>query len=130
MLSYFFNIDIKGKIKKNLLDYQYALSDKADKILRDKNFNKWLNNDCLKENNICYPSFFLRLEFNNLYFNYQLNKLINESEKIMSRDFDKIKTEWLNNYTDKFWFLNDKMKKGENLTQDEFDVFFDSKKTF
>jgi hypothetical protein len=70
------------------------------------------------------------LEFSNLYFNYQLNSLLENSDKILAKDYKKIQKYWLENYVKKFWILNEKFKKNKKLTQEEFDLFFDSEKYF
>jgi hypothetical protein len=125
MISYIFNLDIKKDIKKNILDYQRKLRNVSNSEIHKQDFKYWL-----KKKEWLHPSFHLMLEFTNLYFNYQLNKLLANSDKIFAKDYEKIKKKWLENYTKKFWFLNEKFKNKENLNQEEFELFFDCEKSF
>jgi hypothetical protein len=125
MISYIFNLDIKKDIKKNILDYQRDLWNMANSEIHKQDFKYWL-----EKKEWLQPSLEIMLEFSNLYFNYQLNKLFNISDKILAKDYKKIQELWLENYIKKFWILNEKFKKNEKLTQEEFDLFFDSEKYF
>ena len=115
VFSSVFNIDIRSDIKRNILDYQSELCKKADSIIKKYEFNHWMNTK-----QWLVPSLELRIQFNNLYFNYMLNELVNGSKKIMSRDFDALKKIWLLDYTSKFWSLQIKYKLNQNMTQEEF----------
>lgn len=125
MISYILNLDIKNDIQKNILDYQRKLWVKTMSLIRQKNFKHWL-----KTKEDFFPSNEIMFQFNNLYFNYQLNKLIKENNKIFARDYKNIEKKWIKNLEEKFWFLNEKFKLQENLTEKEFELFFDSEKSF
>jgi hypothetical protein len=125
MIGYILNIDIKKDIQKNILKYQCKLRDAANSEIHRQDFKQWL-----KTKHWIQPSFELMLEFTNLYFNYQLNKMLKNSEKVLTRDYKKIQKSWIENYTKKFWFLNERFKNGEKLTQNEFELFFDCEKSF
>jgi hypothetical protein len=125
MISYIFNLDIKKDIKKNILDYQRDLWNMANSEIHKQDFKYWL-----EKKEWLQPSLEIMLEFSNLYFNYQLNSLLENSDKILAKDYKKIQKYWLENYVKKFWILNEKFKKNEKLTQEEFDLFFDSEKYF
>lgn len=125
MISYIFNTDIKGDIEKNVLEYQSDLWKKANSMIQKQDFEHWL-----KTKEWLQPSLDLMLEFNNLYFNYQLNNLLKISDKILARDYKKIQKLWLENYVKKFWILNEKFKHDEKLNQYEFETFFDYEKSF
>lgn len=125
MISYILNLDIKNDIQKNILDYQRKLWNKANSEIHKQDFKYWLKTKKWLE-----PSLDIMLEFSNLYFNYQLNEILNTSDKILAKDYKKIQERWLENYIKKFWILNEKLKKNEKLTQEEFEVFFDSERSF
>lgn len=125
MINYIFNTDIKNDIKKNILDYQSDLWNKANSMIQKQDFEHWL-----KTKEWLQPSLDLMLEFNNLYFNYQINKLLKSSDKVFARDYKKIQKSWLENYVTKFWILNEKFKKEEMLNQYEFEILFDCHKSF
>jgi hypothetical protein len=125
MISYIFNLDIKKDMKKNILDYQRELWNMANSKIHKQDFKYWL-----EKKEWLQPSLEIMLEFSNLYFNYQLNSLLENSDKILAKDYKKIQKYWLENYVKKFWILNEKFKKNEKLTQEEFDLFFDSEKYF
>ncbi len=125
MINYILNTDIKKDIQKNILKYQSDLWNKANSMIQKQDFEHWL-----KTKEWLQPSLDLMLEFNNLYFNYQLNKLLKNSDKIFARDYKKIQKSWLENYVKKFWILNEKFKHDEKLNQYEFEIFFDYEKSF
>ena len=120
MIKYIFNIDIKKDIQKNILKYQKDLSKKASRAIHQKDFD-----NCLETKEWLDPSLEVMLNFNNLYFNFQLNKLIFSSEKIMSKDFKTMQKDWIDDYAEKFWTLNKKYTNKEILTQEEFEKFFE-----
>jgi hypothetical protein len=120
MIKYIFNIDIKKDIQKNILKYQKDLSKKASRAIHQKDFDNWLETKEWLD-----PSLEVMLNFNNLYFNFQLNKLIFSSEKIMSKDFKNMQKAWIDDYAEKFWTLNKKYNNKEMLTQKEFENFFE-----
>ena len=120
MIKYIFNIDIKKDIQKNILKYQKDLSKKANRAIHQKDFDNWLETKKWLD-----PSLEVMLNFNNLYFNFQLNKLIFSSEKIMSKDFKNMQKAWIDDYAEKFWTLNKKYTNKEMLTQEEFEKFFE-----
>jgi hypothetical protein len=125
MISYIFNLDIKKDMKKNILDYQRELWNMANSKIHKQDFKYWL-----EKKEWLQPSLEIMLEFSNLYFNYQLNSLLENSDKILAKDYKKIQKYWLENYVKKFWILNEKFKKNQKLNQEEFNLFFDSEKSF
>ena len=68
ILDKIFNRDILTDIKKDIICYQRELSKEADKEIKDYEFDYWIKNTKWLD-----ASFELRLEFNNLYFNYKFN---------------------------------------------------------
>ena len=114
-----FNRDIYPDIKKNILKYQEKLCIQASTTLKNKEFENWM-----KTKKWLQPDIFLRMEFSNLYFNYRLNELLENSESIKTKEFLFIKDVWILDYVDKFWFLQNKFESGTKLTQEEFDTFF------
>jgi len=123
MIDYILNTDIKDKIQKNILDYQVKLSKKATDVLSDKNFDHWL-----ETKQVINQSFVLDLEFSNLYFNFQINKLLATSQEIKSRYYKKISESWIDDFVEKFNILQSKYDSNEKMTQEEFENFFECKK--
>ena len=118
-LDKIFNRDIYSDIKNNILDYQHDLSVEANKKIKDKEFKDWLITK-----KWIFPDLSLRLEFNNLYFNYRLHELLADTTKISAKEYKFQKEIWLLDYVDKFWFLQKKYESHKNMTQEEFETFF------
>lgn len=114
-----FNRDIHKDIKKNILKYQFELYEETNNKIKDVEFNHWLNTKKWLD-----ASFELRLEFNNLYFNYRLNELLTSSDKIMSKDYVALKKIWIEDYANKFWTLNERYHSETGLSPEEFEKFF------
>jgi hypothetical protein len=125
MIAYLFNFDIKKDIKKNIRKYQLKLWVKENSSIYKQFFKHWR-----KTKNLLQPSFCVKLEFNNLYFNYQLYKLLSSSEKIYAKDYKQIQKSWIDDCVNKFWYLNNKYHLEEELTQEEFEIYFDINKNF
>ena len=119
ILDKIFNRDILTDIKKDIICYQRELSKEADKEIKDYEFDYWIKNTKWLD-----ASFELRLEFNNLYFNYKLNELISTSTKIKYKDFVNLKKLWIKDYVNKFWTLNEKFHSKTNMSQKDFERFF------
>ncbi len=125
MIAYLFNFDIKKDIKKNILKYQTKLWAKASSAITKHRFKHF------KETKTCLkPSVWLMLEFNNLYFNYQLNKLLSMSDNIAAKDYKKVQEIWVKDCVEKFWYINNKYNNEEELTQEEFEIYFDLNRKF
>ena len=114
-----FNKNILPDIKNNITKYQFKLSESANKEIKKYEFNHWINTKKWLD-----PSFQLRLEFNNLYFNFRLNELISTSETVRHKDYVNLKKIWITDYVNKFWTLNEKFHSETNMSQEEFERFF------